>query len=445
MSQGGKLKSGGRGRGGHGGRTNQHSQWGMMNKTPRQGLFMLSKDATATTTNNWLEAIKDWANVELKHGVGELARPHQPGPINQPNEPARPNHDALDENDEFVYAHAGEDLFADGGELTARGMAMYKEDFDLYKQRMSVYEQIKREIDDSKLKLHGKLESQLGLDARTEVERKYGSEIYLNKDPVALIDAIKTVFVGQTFGGGEGKMSRASLWGDLNTIKRASGESQLMFSRRFQDTVESYRHAELQAEREAEAIEAELNDQTLTRLYILGCELNEWKWSLTYEPQKEPYPESLADAIKRAKEIEEGMAKKKKSMGNQQYDMQQFQAFVAHQQQQHKTAKDKGKSQMKPHDQQEKKAGPCHSFHKTGTCKWTQEHPGGEPCRYTHDGVTTKNDNQSSSHVASMTSAAVTQVKQRSVGFDPDSAAGGGGTGASTVKNNVKPYGSGNG
>ena len=442
MSQGRKLKTGGRGSGGRGGRDNEHPKWGI-NK-PKSGLFSLPKDATATTTNNWLEAIKDWGNVELQHGVGELARPHQPGVINQPNAPVRPSHDALDDNDNFIYAHAGEDLFADGGELTARGMALYKEDFDIYKQRQSEHDRVIREIDSAKLKLHGKLEAQLTLDAKTELERKYGSEIWTNKDPVALIDGIKTIFVGQMVGGGEGNMSRASLYGELHSIRKAPGESQLAFSRRFYDTVESYRHAELLAEREAEDIEAELSDQTLTRLYILGCGLNEWTWSLTYEPGKEPWPESLEAAIKRAGDIEEGATKKKKNnfnvIGNpsQQYEM--FQAFLVHQQQQ-TPGKGKGNGLQRVPDKSEKKPGPCHSFHKTGTCQWTQKHPGGEPCRYTHD---THQSSVTSTNVSNMTSAAVAQVNQKSVGFDPNSIAGGGGTGVHTVNNTVPSKKAGN-
>lgn len=429
MSHGAKLKSGGRGNGGRGSNRPQFE-----NK-PRTGVFILLKSATATITNNFLNGIKDWGNSgELKHGVGELARPHQPGAIRVPNVPVRPDHDDMRDGG-FVYDHREE--VGHGDQLSERGLRIYKEDFDLYKHEKAVYDQTMREIAAEKCKLHGKLEACLSLDAKTELEKIYTSDIWTNKDPEALIEAIKSVFVGQLAGGGDNKVSRKMLKRELNTIARAPGETQLHFSRRFKDLVESYRHAELQGgDLDEEDLDVQLSDSNLADQYVMSCGLTNWLWSLQFETEKEQWPDSLAAAIKRANEFEEGMLKKgqnpyaavnRSGAPTKEYDL--YQAFLAQHEKNHfQNAKGKGKTkgnginqQSQPKDQTKVDKGPCHSFHKTGTCAWTASHPDGPDCMYTHDKIN-KGSNQNPS-VGAMTSAAVAQVnQQRAVGF-----AGGGG------------------
>jgi len=439
MNNQSKLKIGGRGNGGRGNYERSRS-WPQDKKT---GVFTLQKNANATTTNNWLNSIKDWGNSgELKNDVGELARPHQAGAIRLPPEPVRPDHDDLTDDGEFVYGHRDDE--GHGDELTERGLRLYKEDFDLYKQDKSVYDGKMREIDQDKYKLHGKLEASLSLDAKTELERTYTSEIWTNKDPVALIEAIKTVFVGQ-LAGGDSKASRALMKHDLDNISRAQGESQLQYSRRFNDAIESYRHAELTAgEIDAEALDALLNERELTQRYVTSCGMAAWLWSLRYDAEKEPWPETLAGAIKRANEFEEGMLKKglnpyanNTGRSNQNFDA--FQAFVVQQSNKKSTKIGSGKQPQRQQSsqsggqssKQDDQAGRCRSFFASGTCRWTAEHPQGPPCKYSHD---TTNHGQSS-NVGAMTTAAVAQVGQsRQVAFEPNPDVGGGGTGVHTMK-----------
>ena len=431
MSQGGKLKSGGRGNGGRG---NERSRF--ESKPKQGGLFFLPKTATATTTNNWLGTVKDWANSgELKHDVGELARPHQPGAIRYPVEPVRPDHDDMNDENEFVYAHREEDGMGD--QLTDRGLRLYKEDFELYKQQKGVYDQTIREIETAKNVLHGKLEAMLSMDAKNELERIYTTDIWTNKDPEALIEAIKSVFVGQLASGGNSRAVRAQMQRDLDQISRVQGETQHKFSRRFNDEIEAYRHAELQAgEIDEVELDTLLNERELVRRYITACGLNGWMWALRYDPVNEPWPDTLAAAIKRANEFEEGSIKKGENpytshdgKPTQQFDL--FQAFLAQQQQQG-GGKNGGKGKSKVPDKQEKKVGLCRSFHDTGVCQWTQSHLGGTPCRYIHD--TKKSEKQSSDNTASMTSAAVAQVSgQKVVAFGNNPDVGGGGTSASNT------------
>jgi len=428
MSNGAKLKTGGRG---NGGRSNNNRP--QFENKLRTGVFTLQKTATATTTNNYLNGIKDWGNSgELSHGVGELARPHEPGAIRMPAEPVRPDHDDI-RNGEFVYNHRNDE--GHGDELSERGLRIYKEDFDLYKSEKSVYDQTMREIAAAKCKLHGKLEATLSLDAKTELEKIYTSAIWTNKDPEALIEAIKTVFVGQLAGNGDSKATRAIMKHEFDRISRAQGESQTEFARRFNDQIESYRHAEIQAgEIEEEELDALLNERELSRRYITACGLDSWLWSLRYDATNEPWPETLAAAIKRASEFEEGLIKKGQNpygshngKPNQQYEL--FQAFLAQYEQKKNNGKGQGKgNQQKSQPTGQSKQGeygPCHSWHNTGKCAWKESHPNGPDCKYTHNG---------SSNVGAMTSAAVAQVnQQKAVAFGRNPDVGGGGAGNSTT------------
>lgn len=401
---GGKLKSG-RGDG-------RRDQW---NNRPRNGLFILPRNATASDTNRWLDSIKDWGSSELRHDLSELARPHGAGSTEEPEEPRRPNRDDKYENGDYVYEHALGPLFVEGGELTNRGKELYKEDWEIYTKRLATYEQILREIVMDKKKLAGKLEAQLSLDARTELERKYTNSIFLNKDPVALIDAIKTIFVGQLTGGAGNKVSRGRLRRSLDTISKASGESQVQYSRRFNDLIESYRHSELQAERDPDDLDAELSESKLTDLYVQSCGLQPWQWALEYNSEVEPYPETLEAAIKRAIQFEEGEFKKNRSSSGT-VSFQQFQAFVAQFNKQDITVQQPSSSGNQGHSS-ETKTKPlrdangvliCTSFNKSGTCKWSAAHPGGEPCKYSH--LPPAQDNNKPPSQAAMTTAAVKAV-----------------------------------
>jgi hypothetical protein len=442
MSNGGKLKTGGRGNGGRGNNFERSRSW---SQDKKPGVFILQKNANASTTNNWLSAIKDWGNSgELKNDVGELARPHQAGVIRMPQEPIRPDHDDLTDNNEFVYPHREDE--GHGDELTERGLRIYKEDFDLYKQEKAVYDAKMREIDQDKYKLHGKLEASLSLDAKTELERTYTAEIWTNKDPVALIEAIKTVFVGQ-LAGGDSKASRALMKHELDHISRAQGESQLQYSRRFNDAIESYRRAELSAgEIDEDVLDALFNERDLVSRFTTSCGMAAWLWSLRYDAEKEPWPETLAGAIKRANEFEEGMMKKGhnpyvNNNGRSGQNYEAFQAFLVQQSQKKSTKNGQGKqhpqrqqsSQPAGQSKQGETAGRCRSFATTGTCLWTSEHPHGPPCKYTHD---TDNHDSQTSNIGAMTTAAVGQVnQQRQVAFGPNPDVGGGGTGVLTIKN----------
>ena len=419
--QGGKLKF--RGRGGF------HRDNG--NK-PKSGWFTLQRNATASDTNNWLDKAKDWGNEELDYNVGELARPHQPGLVNYPEPPRRPDRDDQDEEGNFIYAHEGAPLFADNGELTKRGNEMYKEDYDIFRSRLDKYDSAVLKIEKDKVKLHGKLEAMMSIDARNELERKYSSNIWIDKDPVALIDAIRTVFVGQLTGGAGNKMSRTRLRSSLYTISRTQGESQVFFSRRFTDLIESYKHSELQAGREQEQLDTELNDEQLVNFYVQGCGLSEWQWELEYNPEVEPYPETLTAAIKRAIEFEEGIAKKNK--GGNKAEFATFQAFLAYQNQKQQSGKANqssggGQQGKAEHSKEKDEDGVpiCTSF-RNGQCKWTAAHPDGPKCKYSHKVAVNSNP----SSAAAMTSAAVAQVNKGTVAFAPNSSAGGSGASSGT-------------
>jgi hypothetical protein len=427
MSHGSKLKNGGRGSGGRGNNIERSRPWVSQ---PKTGVFMLQKSSTATTTNNFLGAIKDWANVELMYGVGDLARPHQPGEIRFPVEPIRPDHDDMNDVNEFVYGHRNDE--GHGDELNERGLRTYKEDFDLYKSEKSAYDKMMREIDAEKYKLHGKLEANLSLDARTALEKIYTTNIWTDKDPEALIEAIKTVFVGQLAGGGDSRASRAIMKHDFDHITRANGESQMQFARRFNDSIESYRHAEIQAGEIAEAeLDALLNERELSRRYITACGLESWLWSLRYDAPNEPWPDTVAAAIKRANEFEEGLITKGQNpygKPNQEFDL--YQAFLAQQKKNNGKGQSKGNQGKFQPTGQSKQAdnGPCHSYHNTGTCAWGASHPNGPDCKFSHK------TNNGSTNIGAMTSAAVGQVNgQKAVAFQRNPDVGGGGTGFSTT------------
>jgi len=155
------------------------------NRGNKYGVFVLSgRQPSANVVLRWLKGVHAWAGQELsRHGLHWIVHPALAKDVAPPKEPDRPDIDDYEDEEE--------------GKKPEKE---YKTDSAIYLEDMKDWKKTKKEFNEDMIKMFNFMASYIDPETQSSISNRKDVAIWTRENPVELVKAIKTLFLGHVDG-----------------------------------------------------------------------------------------------------------------------------------------------------------------------------------------------------------------------------------------------------
>lgn len=252
--------------------------------------FVLSEKPSSGESNRWTENMKSWAAVNTsRHNHARMLNKEGGTAPELKEIPEKPIRVSFESEAEFTAAHK-EYMTAEQRAFTTN-----------------------KEIGEDSRKLHGQMIKYLSEGFKVIMKGQCGSDMIDNQDPKALIDAIRTQFLGMSTDKAKNKYDLAILEKEFGDIQQRPRQSLAGYREYFDISRRNLAQGKFHAQkhkdnaRTYEQILAEMCDEErLANIFTLGLDRRVWgPWFLEYHKQHEKWPKTLEAAYDKFSRLED--------------------------------------------------------------------------------------------------------------------------------------------
>jgi hypothetical protein len=285
-------------------------------------LHELGARPTAAQVQSWLRVMKETVGVDHKHW-SSVFNPEggQKPTVTHPVRPVRsvlpPHMVALapvTRSTSSLSAPAAEDDAEvernrqDRERLQAEREFDFKIDISSWQAESAISKKLESEIDEYRIKVFNLMVKHISLEAKAVLETKHGHGIFTNECPKALVDAIRSTFLGSQGGAKDNMLTLAEKERQLSTAKQQNGQTVFMFQEYLKQEVAAHKLSMMTiAGTTQSSVDNLWTDERVTGIFLTGLkdpQFTTFKSNLKYNPMTEPMPATLLAAVQRATEVE---------------------------------------------------------------------------------------------------------------------------------------------
>lgn len=190
--------------------------------------------------------------------------------------------------------------------------AEFTADFKEYSVKEARAYLTNKEIKEDNLKLFGHMIMHLSEEFKINIKALHGAGIIDNQDPKALIDAIRTQFLGMSKDNAKNKLNIALQEKKLWQIEQKPTMSLAKYREYYNISIRNLALVKFHAQREKpnakpyeKIMESMLSEETLVNIFMLGLNKKVWKpWFVDHQKGHEKWPKSVDAAYEKLSQLE---------------------------------------------------------------------------------------------------------------------------------------------